>query len=179
MGARILTKALNAVFEVKETRPAWKRTAASVTVAPALALAVAAAAALMLVTSRAAALVSSWVGLDAAFVFLWGLLRVPAALLVLALVVSAVYLLAPNGRRTLRSVVPGALLAVALWALASLAFALGLLLFPDYGAVYGSLGAAISLLLYLYVSAAALLLGAEVNAAIQRPQQEVRGGAAG
>jgi membrane protein len=179
MGARILTKALNAVFEVEETRPAWKRTAASVTVAPALALAVAAAAALMLVTSRAAALVSSWVGLDAVFVFLWGLLRVPAALLVLALVVSAVYLLAPNGRRPLRSVVPGALLAVALWALASLAFALGLLLFPDYGAVYGSLGAAISLLLYLYVSAAALLLGAEVNAAIQRPQQEVRGGAAG
>jgi membrane protein len=180
MGARTLTKALNAVFEVEETRPAWKRTAASVTVAPALALAVAAAAALMLVTSRAAALVSSWVGLDAAFVFLWGLLRVPAALLVLALVVSAVYLLASNGRRPLRSVVPGALLAVALWALASLAFALGLLLFPDYGAVYGSLGAAISLLLYLYVSAAAaLLLGAEVNAAIQRPQQEVRGGAAG
>ena len=165
MGARVLTKALNAVFEVEETRPAWKRTLASVTVAPALALAVTAAAALMLATSRAAAWVSSWVGLDAAFVFLWGLLRVPAALLLLSLVVGAVYLLAPAGRRTLRSVVPGALLAVALWALASLAFAFGLLLFPDYGAVYGSFGAAISLLLYLYVSAAVLLLGAEVNAA--------------
>jgi membrane protein len=81
-------------------------------------------------------------------------------------VVSAVYRVAPNRHLTLRSVVPGALLAVALWALASLAF--GLTLFPDYGAVYGSLGAAISLLLYLYVSASAVLLGAEVNAAMLR-----------
>ncbi len=64
--------------------------------------------------------------------------------------------------------IPGALLAVALWALASLAFAFGLALFPDYGAIYGSLGAAISLLLYLYVSASAVLLGAEVNAAMLR-----------
>ena len=168
MGARILTRALNTVFEVEETRPAWKRTAASVTVAPALALAVTAAIALLLVTSRAAAWVSSWVGLDAVFVFLWGVLRIPAALLLLALVVSAVYILAPDRRLRPRSVVPGALLAVALWAFASLAFAFGLRLFPEYGAVYGSLGVAISLQLYLYVSAAALLLGAEVNAAMLR-----------
>ncbi len=168
MGARILTRALNTVFEVEETRPAWKRTAASVTVAPALALAMTAAVVLMLVTSRAMAWVSSWVGLDAIFVFLWGLLRVPVALFLLALVVSAVYILAPDRRLRPRSVVPGALLAVALWALASLAFAVGLLLSPEYGAVYGSLGVAISLQLYLYVSAAALLLGAEVNAAMLR-----------
>jgi uncharacterized BrkB/YihY/UPF0761 family membrane protein len=98
----------------------------------------------------------------------WGLLRIPVALLLLSLVVSAVYRFATNANPPLRSVVPGAFLAVALWALASLAFAFGLTLFPSFGAVYGSLGAAISLLLYLYVSAAALLLGAEVNAAMLR-----------
>ncbi len=168
MGARLLTKALNAVFEVEETRPAWKRVAASLTFAPALALAVIAAVGLMLVTSRTIAWISSWVALDEVFVFLWGVLRIPVALLLLSLVVSAVYRFAPNRHLTLRSVVPGALLAVALWALASLAFAFGLTLFPDYGAVYGSLGAAISLLLYLYVSASAVLLGAEVNAAMLR-----------
>jgi membrane protein len=166
IGARILTRVLNAVFEVEETRPAWKRTAASVTVAPALALAVTAAVALMLVTSRAAAWLSSWVGLDALFDLLWGLLRIPVALLLLSLVVGAVYRYAPDVDLPPRAAVPGALLAVALWALASLAFALGLALFPDYGAVYGSLGAAISLLLYLYVSAMSVLLGAEVSATI-------------
>jgi membrane protein len=166
MAARILTKALNAIFEVEETRPAWRRVVASLTVAPALALAVIAAVGLMLVTSRTIAWISRWVGLDEVFVSLWGVLRVPAALLLLSLVVSAVYRFAPDRQLMLRSVVPGALLAVALWALASLAFAFGLTLFPDYGALYGSLGAAISLLLYLYVSAAAVLLGAEVNAAM-------------
>ena len=94
------------------------------------------------------------------------------ALLLLSLVVSLVYRFAPNARLTLRSVAPGAILAVALWALASAAFAVGLRLFPDYGAVYGSFGAAISLLLYLYVSAAALLLGAEVNAAALRARPD-------
>ena len=68
----------------------------------------------MLVTSRAMAWISSWAGLDAVFVFLWGLLRVPVALLLLCLVVSVVYRLAPSKRLTLRSVVPGALPAVAL-----------------------------------------------------------------
>ncbi len=168
MGARVLIRALNAVFEVEETRPAWKRVAASLTVAPALALAVIAAVGLMLVTSRAVGWISSWAGLDAVFVFLWGLLRVPVALVLLCLVVSVVYRFAPSKRLTLRSVVPGALLAVALWSLASLAFAFGLTLFPEYGAVYGGFGAAISLLLYLYVSAGAVLLGAEVNAAMLR-----------
>lgn len=168
MGSRLLTKALNAVFEVEETRPAWKRVAYSLTLAPGLALAVIAAVGLMLVTSRAMVWLSWWVGLDEVFVFLWGLLRIPVALLLLSLVVSVVYRFAPNAATPFRSVVPGALLAITLWALASLAFAFVLRLFPDFGATYGSLGAAISLLLYLYVLAAAVLLGAEVNAAMRR-----------
>jgi YihY family inner membrane protein len=51
------------------------------------------------------------------------------------------------------------------WALASLGFSFYLSNFADYGAVYGSLGAAIALLVYLYLSAVVLLLGAEVNEA--------------
>jgi membrane protein len=82
----------------------------------------------------------------------------------LSFVVSAVYRFAPDEHLTLRSLMPGALLAVVLWALASLGFAFLVPLFPDYGAVYGSFGAAISLLIYLYASALAILFGAEVNA---------------
>jgi membrane protein len=165
IGARIFTKALNAVYEVRETRPAWKRLPASVALAPALALVGTVAVGLMLVTSTTIGWASSWLGLNEVFVFLWSLLRIPIALLLLSLVVSAAYRFAPNRRSTLRSLMPGALLAVALWALASLGFAFLAPLFPDYGAVYGSLGASISLLLYLYASALAVLLGAEVNAA--------------
>lgn len=166
MGARILTKALNVVYEVRETRPAWKRIPASLAFAPALAMTAAVSTVLMLVTSRTAAWVSTRLGLDEVFVLLWTLLRIPISLLLLALVVSAAYRFAPDKHLTLRSLLPGALLAVVLWALASLVFAFLVPLFPDFGAVYGSLGAAISLLLYLYVSALAVLFGAEVNAAM-------------
>lgn len=172
MGARLLTKALNAVFEVEESRPAWKRTAASLTFAPGLALAVAVSIGLMLFTSRTMVWLAGWVGLDTAFVLLWTWLRVPVALLLLALVVAAIYRYAPDADPPLRSVAPGAVLAVLSWALASVVFSFVLSVFPSYGATYGSLGTAVSLLLYLYVSAIALLLGAEVNAEIHgRPKK--------
>lgn len=59
-------------------------------------------------------------------------------------------------------------MAVYAMALASLAFSFFLTVFPDHGAVYGGLGTAISLLLYLYFSAAVLLFGAELNAQLRR-----------
>lgn len=103
-------------------------------------------------------------GLDEAFVSLWTLLRWPTAILLLALVVAAVFRYAPVADLSFPSVLPGALVAVISWALASLALSFLLRVLPDYGAIYGGLGTAISLLLYLYFSAAVLLFGAEVNA---------------
>jgi membrane protein len=101
----------------------------------------------LLFTSRATAWLAGWVGLDTAFVSLWTWLRVPVALVLLAIVVAAVYRFSPNADLPFRSVAPGAALATLSWALASLAFSLYLSVSPDFGAAYGSLGAAISLLL--------------------------------
>jgi membrane protein len=179
MGALFLTKALNAVFEVQETRPPWKRIASSLTIAPSLALAAVTAVSLMLVTSRAAAWLAGWVGLDEASVFLWTLLRWPTALLLLALVVAAVYRYAPDVDLPFRSVLPGAVVAVFSWALASLAFSFFLTVFPVHSVAYGGLGTAISLLLYLYFSAAVLLFGAELNAELRRDASKGGGGEGG
>ena len=52
------------------------------------------------------------------------------------------------------------------WVLASLGFSFYLANFSNYSVIYGSIGAAFALLLYFYISAAVLLFGAEVNAAI-------------
>lgn len=97
--------------------------------APGLALAVIAAVGLMLVTSKAMAWLSWWVGLDEAFVFLWSLLRLPVAFLLLSLVVSIVYRFAPNAAASFRSVVPGGSPSYNVLRLASLAFAFVLTLF--------------------------------------------------
>ena len=76
-----------------------------------------------------------------------------------------------------RSVIPGAVLAVVLWAITSVGFSFYLATFANYGVTYGSLGAAVGLLFYLYLSASVVLFGAELNAAIYRPVTD--GGATG
>ena len=82
------------------------------------------------------------------------------------LAVSLIYWAVPNVNQPFQFITPGAALAVISWLVASLAFSFYLRNFADYSVIYGSLGAAIALLLYFYISATVLLLGAEVNAAI-------------
>jgi membrane protein len=82
------------------------------------------------------------------------------------LVVSIVYWTVPNADHAYRFISPGAVLAVIGWVLASLGFSFYLANFATYSVIYGSIGAAFVLLLYFYISAEVLLLGAEVNAAI-------------
>ena len=85
-------------------------------------------------------------------------------LVVIAGAVALVYRFGPNMRPRVRWVSPGLALAVALWAVASVGFAEFLSRFGDYGAIYGSLGAVIALLMWFYISAYAVLLGAVLNA---------------
>jgi membrane protein len=103
---------------------------------------------------------------------LWGWLRFPVALSLLAVVLSLVYRFGPNAKQRFRSVVLGGALAVVLWAISSVGFSFYLANFANYGVTYGSLGAAVGLLLYLYLSASVVLLGAEVNAAIYHSQPD-------
>jgi membrane protein len=163
---RTLMYALNAACEVGETRPAWKRVLLLVAFGPALATATVAAVGAMLVGSRLAELLAGLVGLDDTAVTLWTWLRVPVALLLLAMVLSVVYHFAPAANQPYRLVTPGAAVAVMAWIFASLGFSIYLANFADYGATYGSLGAAIGLLFYLYLTASVVLFGAEVNAAV-------------
>ena len=131
-----------------------------------LALMVIVSVGLMLIGPQLVERIAALVGLDEVFVSLWEWLRFPIALSLLAMVLSLVYRFVPNARQRFRSVVLGAALAVVLWAITSVGFSFYLANFADYGVTYGSLGAAVGLLFYLYLSASVVLLGAEVNAAI-------------
>jgi membrane protein len=171
-----LLEALNVVHGVEETRPLWKRFAFSVVFAPAIGVMVIVGAGLLLIGPQLAEWLAGRIGLDEAFVILWWWwLRIPVALFLLMLAVSVIYRFVPNTNRRFRFVAPGAVVAVVAWALALLGFSFYLSNFADYGAVYGSLGAAVALLVYLYISAATLLLGAEVNEAVYRFASETEG----
>src|SRR5215204_4841436 len=164
--ARTLTEAFNVAYQVAETRRWWKQLVLSLAFGPILALVVIVSVALMLVGPQLVGSIAALVDLDELFVRLWGWLRFPVALLLLAVVLSVVYHFGPNAKQRFRTVVPGAALSVVLWAISSVGFSIYLANFANYGVTYGSLGAAVGLLFYLYLCASVVLLGAELNAAI-------------
>src|SRR5215218_8127636 len=167
--AGTLTEAFNAAYEVPETRRWWKVLLLSWAFGPVLALVAIVAILLMLIGPDLIERIAALVGLDEVFVSLWEWLRFPLALSLLAVVLSIIYRYGPNARQRFRSVIPGAVLAVVLWAITSVGFSIYLATFANYGVTYGSLGAAVGLLFYLYLSASVVLFGAELNAAIYHP----------
>jgi len=160
--------ALNVAFDVKERRPTWKRMLVSILYTFGLALMMVIAAGMMITGPELLTSLARYIGLDTAFLFLWTLLRWPIAVLLLLAVVALVYYAAPNLQQPFRLVTPGAVLAVVAWVGASLAFGYYVQNFASYNKTYGSMGAVIVLLMYFFLSAAVMLLGAEVNAVIAR-----------
>ena len=170
--ASTLADAFNTSYGVTETRPWWKAQALSLLSGPLVALAVIVAVVLMLTGSRVAEGVAGAFGLRELFVLLWGWLRYPVALVLLWAALSVVYRYSPAVTQRWRSVIWGAALAVAAWAVTSVGFSIYLATFAEYGVTYGSIGAAVGLLLYLDLTASIVLAGAEFNAATTSGPQE-------
>jgi membrane protein len=93
------------------------------------------------------------------------------ALFLLWAVLSVVYRFLPDADRSFWSVTPGAAFAVIAWPIASLGFSFYLSNFAGRGLTYGSLGTAVGLLVFLYISAWIVLLGAEINEAVYRTRR--------
>jgi membrane protein len=105
-----------------------------------------------------------------------GYLRWPIAATALLIAFAVVYAHAPRrtarpGDRSLKSVLPGALVGTALWFAVSLLFTAYVSNFGSYDKTYGTLGALISLLIWLWLGNLAFLLGALFNA----EKEQVRG----
>jgi len=112
------------------------------------------------------------VGLGSTAASIWSYARWPAALASAMVAYALVYGLAPDVEpRKVRWISPGAVFGVVLWLVLSIGFAFYVRNFGSYGAAYGAFGTAILLLLWLYLSANAFLLGAELNAELERTAQ--------
>jgi membrane protein len=162
---------LNTAYGVEETRSRRKRFAFALVFGPLLALAFIAACGLMLIGSRVAGWIAGLAAPDEAWVALWGWLRFPVALFLLAAVLSVVYRFVPDADRSFWSATPGAAFAVIAWPIASLGFSLYLSNFAGRGPTYGSLRTAVGLLVFLHISAWIVLLRAEINEAVYRTRR--------
>ena len=171
---RMTMHALNVAYKVED--PAvWKKFPLSIFYTILLAVLVIAAAALMLIGPRLAAWVAKQVGLGSEFTTVWTWARIPVGVVLLVLVAALIYYLFPNTGQPFRLITPGAVLAVIVWVVASLGFSWYVANFASYNAVYGSLAGAIVLLLYFFISAAILLLGAELNSELYHQTLEDEG----
>jgi membrane protein len=101
-------------------------------------------------------------------VLAFGLLRYVVALGATVLVTGLMYFTGPNRPMKFPSVWPGAILATVLWLLATSGFALYVRHIANYNVVYGSIGAVIALLVWMYLLAVISLFGCEYNAVRER-----------
>jgi membrane protein len=162
-----IVSALNRAYDIEESRPWWKVRLVAIGLTLGLAVFILTALSLVLAGPSIASYLGNTVGLGAAFEWAWLILQWPVALALVALALGLVYYFGPDADQDWTWITPGALIASVLWLLASLATKIYVANFSDYNAAYGSVGGVMVLMLWLYVSSIAVLVGAELNAEIE------------
>lgn len=166
MGA--ITQALNVAYDVKESRPWWKQRLTAVGLTVALSVLIISALALVLYGGRIGDNVAGRYGFGEVFILTWKVLQWPIVLAFILLAFALIYYLAPDLRdQKWTWLTPGSAIGVILWLLVSFGFRLYLHFFDSYSKTYGTLGGVIVLMLWLYLTGAALLVGGEVNSEIE------------
>jgi membrane protein len=167
-GMNALEDALNAVYKVKESRALWKTYGIALILTVSASLLIIGALTVVLYGGVLVQLFSDIVGLKPAFYWIWKIAQWPIALFFVSLVASMVYYAAPNlKQRCWQWLSPGAVFATLGWIAASGLLRLYFHFFNSYAKTYGSLGAVMVLMTWLYVTGTMLLLGAEVNLAVE------------
>ena len=161
-------RASNAIYDVPEGRPIWKTLPIRIAVTVVVMVLLAASAVAVVATGGLADRLGRLLGLGSAVVTVWDLAKWPVLLLVVGFMFALLYWASPNARQPVRWVTPGGILAVVVWVAVSAGFAIYVANFGSYNKTYGSLAGVIIFLVWLWLSNIAILLGAELNAELER-----------
>ncbi len=169
-------RASNAIYDIEEGRPIWMTIPVRLGVTIVLLVLLAISAVAVVLTGGLATQIGKVLGIGGSAVTVWDIAKWPVLLLVVSFMFSILYWAAPNVRHPgFRWLSPGGVFAVAVWVIASGAFALYVANFSSYNKTYGALAGVVIFLVWLWVSNIAVLLGAEWNAEIERGRQ-IEGG---
>jgi len=169
----------NVIYDVPEGRPVWKTAPLRLAVTLATLVLLVAAALIVIVTGGLARRVGDVIGAGSATVTAWSIAKWPVLLVIVCMLLALLYWASPNARQGLRGVIPGGVIAVVIWLIASGLFAVYVANFGHYNRVYGGLGGVIIFLIWMWISNIAILLGAEFNAELERGRAEAAGHPAG
>jgi membrane protein len=172
-GMAAIIESLNIAYEVDESRPWWKKRLVALGLTIVSYGLIASALLLMIYGGRLSEIMVRNFGFSGFIPGVWKVLRWPLLLGFVLMAFNTLYLYAPNVKhRRWHWLMPGTVVGVALWLMLSFGFKLYLGLFDRFTITYGSIGAVIILLLWLYLSGTAILIGGEVNSEIERASVE-------
>jgi membrane protein len=162
-------RASNAIYDIDEGRPIWMTLPVRVGVTVVLLALLAISAVAVVITGGLATQVGKLLGIGGTAVTVWDIAKWPVLLFVVSFMFSILYWAAPNVRHPgFRWLSPGGVFAVLVWLIASAAFAFYVANFSSYNKTYGALASVIIFLVWLWISNVAVLVGAELNAEIER-----------
>jgi membrane protein len=168
LGVAALSEALNAMYRVRESR-SWLRVRISAIGLTVVLLFLALTALLIVVYARTAgSAIAEHFGQGGLFAFLWSMAQMPVSIVFMLLAFALVYYFAPDLKeQKWYWITPGSVAGVMLWLAASAALSTYLSYADSYSVTYGSLAGVIVLMLWFYVTGAAILIGGKVNAEIE------------
>ncbi len=168
-GTWALMSGLNTAYEVKEKRPVWKITAIAIGLTVTLAILGLLSLTLIFYGHNIAHGIPGATAIPHRTLLWLMVVRWPMIVLLLVISFAILYRFAPNlSNRKWRWSTPGAVVALALWISASLLLRLYFTYSHSYEQVYGHLAAVSMLLVWLYLTSAAILIGGEMNSEIEK-----------
>jgi membrane protein len=167
-GMASMISALDGAYEVRENRSWFKVRATAVVLTVAISILVISALLVILAGSYVVNVLATHYGLGEAAVIAWRIAEIIVALLFVSVSFSLIYYNGPDlEEQHWYWITPGSVIGVLLWVAASFGFRAYLHFFNSYSRTYGSLGAAMILLMWLYITGLAFLVGGEINAQIE------------
>jgi membrane protein len=163
-----LMKAMNRAYGVRETRPAWERYALAIGLTAFAGLMIVASFLVLVVFQASGTKIADKIGLGGVAAALLPLVRWPVAVVTILLASGIIYRVAPNAGLSLRRILPGTVLFTSVWLVATYLFGLYISHFASYNSTYGALGGVVILLVWFYLTAFLLLVGAELNAVLEQ-----------
>ncbi|HEX5928078.1 MAG TPA: YihY/virulence factor BrkB family protein [Solirubrobacterales bacterium] len=162
-------RASNVIYETPEGRPFWKLRPLQIAVTLAMIVMMALLAVGLVLTGPVVEAIASPIGLSGTAVDVWNVAKWPAMVAIFLLMVAVLYYASPNAKlRGFRWVTPGSVVAIAVWIVASAAFAFYVSNFGSYDKTYGTLGGLVALLVWFWISNLAILFGHQLNAELER-----------
>ncbi len=165
-------EALNVAYDVEETRPFWRTRWIAIELTFIVGVLMLVALGVMIVGPRFGEWLSARVHLSWLFAAVWPFIHWVIAVGFTVLAVECLYFWAPNVKQRFWSTLPGAILAVGWWI--ALSYLLGIYFrsFANFNKTYGTLGAAVAMMVWLYWTSFGMLVGAELNAELAKQSKK-------